>query len=342
MPIDGYVRLVLKQPPSRTEATAAVGRAVDLLLEVPVAPSFTRVGYEVRRRLVDWPSPGPGDLAGRVMVITGGTSGLGRSAASTLAAAGASVVIVGRNGDRNDAAVDAIRSQTGSDLVEQLPADLAEPDQVRDLAATILNRHDRLDVLVHNAGALLDTFTVNSEGMETTVASQVVGPFLLTTLLLDRLSQSGPSRVLTMSSGGMYTSRLRVDDLEMTADDYNGLEQYARAKRAQVTLNELWAERHTDRGVRFHALHPGWADTPGVDDALPLFSRALGPLLRTPDQGADTLVWLASSAEALETNGCFWHDRRIRPLHRLPTTSRSDTPEARQQLWDWVEARAGV
>ena len=121
------------------------------------------------------------------------------------------------------------------------------------------------------------------------------------------------------------------------------MQQYARAKRAQVTLNELWADRLPDRSMVFHAMHPGWADTPGVAASLPTFRRVMGPLLRDPDQGADTLAWLAADdGEPLATTGTFWLDRRVRPIHRLPSTKRSDTPERRAELWDWVVATSGA
>ena len=145
-----------------------------------------------------------------------------------------------------------------------------------------------------------------------------------------------------MSSGGMYAAGLTVSQLQMTPAKYNGTEQYARAKRAQVTLNEMCADRFRDSGVRFHAMHPGWADTPGVDASLPTFSKVMGPLLRTPEQGADTLVWLAADdGEPLDSNGLFWLDRRPRSLHKLPSTKRSDTADRRQQLWDWVHTTTG-
>jgi NAD(P)-dependent dehydrogenase (short-subunit alcohol dehydrogenase family) len=125
--------------------------------------------------------------------------------------------------------------------------------------------------------------------------------------------------------------------------DYRGAEQYARAKRAQVTLNELWAERLAGSGVVFHAVHPGWADTPGVEASLPTFRRIVGPFLRTPEQGADTLVWLAADDGApLATSGRFWLDRRPRSIHKLPTTRHTDTPERRAQLWAWCLERSGL
>jgi NAD(P)-dependent dehydrogenase (short-subunit alcohol dehydrogenase family) len=221
-------------------------------------------------------------------------------------------------------------------------ADMGDLDAVRRAAAEITARHERVDVLAHNAGALFAERQSAPCGVEATVAVQVVGPFLLTSLLLPALRRAEPGRVLTVSSGGMYATRLTVDHLEM-GDDYRGVEQYARAKRAQVTLNEMWAQRIAPSEVVFHAMHPGWADTPGVEAALPVFRRVMGPLLRTVDQGADTLVWLAADdGEPAHTTGRFWLDRRPRPVHRLPSTRRSDTPERRARLWEWCVARTGV
>ncbi|MEZ5610233.1 MAG: SDR family NAD(P)-dependent oxidoreductase [Rhodocyclaceae bacterium] len=275
------------------------------------------------------------------MVITGATSGLGRAAAERLARRGATLVLVGRSADRNETVVAELIEATANDAITQVTADLGDFEQVRALAAAVLADHDRIDVLIHNAGALTSRRNDAPDGTEATVASQVVGPFLLTGLLLDRLADSAPSRVLTMSSGGMYAAELNVSTIEMSAEDYKGTEQYARAKRAQVTLNEMWAERFGHLGIHFHSLHPGWADTPGVDAALPAFSKIMGPLLRTADQGADTLVWLASDDAALESNGLFWLDRRPRSTHKLRSTKRSDTAERRQQLWAWVSETAG-
>lgn len=313
-----------------------LGQAVDAFVEAPVLTSFTNLGYEIRRRVDRWSPLDSYDLNGRVIIVTGATSGLGKAAATQLARCGATLVLVGRTTERNEAALADIASATGNATIAQVAADMGDLDDVRSLADQVLRMHDRIDVLVHNAGALSSTFEVAPDGTEATIASQVVGPFLLTALLLDRLGRSAPSRVITMSSGGMYSTGLTVSGLEMSAADYKGTEQYARAKRAQVTLNEVWADRFGERGIHFHAMHPGWADTPGVDDALPTFSKILGPLLRTPEQGADTLVWLAADDEALASNGTFWHDRRPRSLHKIPTTKRTDTVERRNRLWNWV------
>jgi dehydrogenase/reductase SDR family protein 12 len=140
----------------------------------------------------------------------------------------------------------------------------------------------------------------------------------------------------------MYAAALDVTRLQMTPDDYRGSTQYARAKRAQVTLNELWAARVTPTNVVFHAMHPGWADTPGVEAALPRFRSAAGPLLRSAEQGADTAIWLACDERVLRTSGGFWLDRRRRRTHRLPSTRRADTAERRAQLWAWCVEQTGA
>ena len=324
------------------KSTFDPANVVDTLLEAPIVPSFSRIGYEARKRLEGWNELSDYDLTGQTIVVTGATSGLGKAAAARLADSGATVVVVGRTAESNERAVDELISASGNHNISQVPADMGDYDEVRALADRVLSDHERLDVLIHNAGALTNEREDAPDGTESTVASQVVGPFLLTTLVLERLRRSAPARVLTMSSGGMYSTGLTVKNLEMAADDYKGTEQYARVKRAQVTLNEMWAERFGGDGVHFHALHPGWADTPGVDRSLPGFAKVMGPLLRTADQGADTLVWLAADDQPLDSNGRFWLDRRVRSIHKLGSTRRTDTPDRRRELWDWVVDQAGV
>ena len=317
---------------------------IDAVLEAPVVTSYTRLGPAVRRRLDNWQPVDSYDLTGRVIVLTGATSGLGRSAADMFAACGATLVIVGRDVAKTDRVRAELVAESGNAHVSVAHADMGDLTAVRKLAADLSGRFERIDVLIHNAGALSAQRVIGPDGIEATVASQVVGPFLLTDLLLERIAHLDHiGRVLTMSSGGMYSQKLSVDGLEMSPQDYKGATQYARAKRAQVTLNEMWAERTAGTGVRFHALHPGWADTPGVQESLPTFRRIMGPLLRTPSEGADTLVWLAADdGDPLANNGGFWLDRRERRLHLVPGTKATDTPDRRERLWAWVAERAGV
>lgn len=322
-------------------APRVVARAVDALLEAAVVPSFTRVGYEVRRRLEGWRGLHTYDLRGRVILLTGGTSGLGLAAARQLARCGATLVLVSRSAERLQGVRDVLAAETGNEQIDFIEADLANLGSVRALAAEFLRRHDRLDVLIHNAGLLLDRRQSNEEGIELTVAAQVVGPFLLTGLLLDVLLRSAPARVLWMSSGGMYLAPLEVEDLELDASVYRGPRQYALAKRAQVVLAALWARRLQGTRVAVHALHPGWVDTPGMSEALPAFTRALGRWVRSPEEGADTLVWLAADDAGLAPNAGFWHDRRTRPLHRWFGTRATDTASRRLELWASCEAKSG-
>jgi dehydrogenase/reductase SDR family member 12 len=313
---------------------------LDSVLEFPVVTSFTRLGYDARSRLAHWTPLSSYRLDGQVILVTGATSGLGAVAAEQFARCGATVVLLGRDAAKTERVAADIAARTESTDVHTVVADMGDLVAVRAAAAEVLSRFARLDVLVHNAGALTADRRVAPSGVEATVASQVVGPFLLTTLLLPRLREAAPGRVITVSSGGMYASPLRVDDLQM-GDDYKGSEQYARAKRAQVTLNELWALRVPRSEVVFHAMHPGWADTPGVRESLPTFRKVVGPLLRSPEQGADTVVWLAADTGApLAMSGGFWLDRHRRSIHKLPSTKKTDTPALRQQLWDWVESAA--
>jgi NAD(P)-dependent dehydrogenase (short-subunit alcohol dehydrogenase family) len=283
------------------------------------------------------------DLRGRVVVMSGGTSGLGLEAARQFARMGATLEIVARNPSKAASACDELRRESGNPNIRYVVADMGDLKALRRAASELLARHARVHVLIHNAGALDEQRQESPDGIELTVASQVVGPALLTELLLPALRAAGQARVLWVSSGGMYSEPLCVDQLEMAAGVYDGVTAYARAKRAQVTLTDLYAERLGGDGILVHAMHPGWADTPGVARSLPVFRRVLGPLLRTPAEGADTLVWLAvDQSQVPATQGLFWHDRQPRRVHRLAKTRRADTPEERDRLWRWVHEKLRV
>lgn len=316
---------------------SSIKKLADAIIEGPIVPSFTRIGYDARSRLFDWTPMSSYDLTDEVIVLTGGTSGLGYAAAQVFAQRGATLILVARDPEKTAKALERLTAESGNDRISSELADLSDLDQVRKASNRIAEAHPEIDVLIHNAGALFNERREAPDGTEMTTQIMVAAPFLMTSLLLDPLRAGSLGRVITMSSGGMYTAGLTVDDLEMGAETYNGPKQYARAKRAQVVLNELWAERIPHDEVVFHALHPGWADTPGVDDALPGFGKVLGPLLRTPEQGADTMVWLAADEKPTESSGCFWHDRAVRSTHKLVSTKKTDTASKRAQLWSWCQ-----
>lgn len=317
----------------------AITSLLDGVMEATVVPSFSRIGFEARKRLYGWRELGDLDLTGKVVLVTGANSGLGYEIAERVSALGASLRMLVRSNDKGAATVERIVAATGNEDIDYGIADMSELDTVRAFAADFATGHDRLDVLVHNAGAMFADRKENADGIEMTVAVHVVGPFLLTSLLLPQLEAATPSRVITMSSGGMYAEKLVVGRLE-SPGEYKPSVAYARAKRAQVVLNQQWAQRLGQRGVEFHAMHPGWADTPGVVDSLPGFHRIMGPILRQPAQGADTAVWLAAAPEPSRHNGAFWLDRRPRSTHKVPMT-RAEPGEA-ERLWDRITTLAGI
>lgn len=302
---------------------------IDRLLDTTLL-GYTRVGHVVRRR--EWQPLPAGALAGKTVIVTGATSGIGRAAARRMAGLGAEVVVVGRNRERAAEVCAEIVAAGGSSSVEL--ADLSAMGEIRELGVRLLDAHPSIHVLVNNAGVLLSERRATTEGLEATFATNLLGHFLLTNLLIPRLVESAPARIINVSSGGMYTQSICLDDLQMERD-YDGRKAYARTKRGQVILTEMWAERLADSGVVVHALHPGWADTPGVASGIPLFRRLLGPLLRSAEQAADTVVWLAAAAEAAAKTGLFWHDRAVRPTHRLSSTRETATDRAR--FWAELE-----
>ena len=305
------------------------GSLFDSVLDRSVIGGYTNVGYRIRSR--GWSASELPSLDGRVVMVTGATSGLGLAAAEGFARLSATVWLVVRGEERGQRARAVIAERSGNHDVHVGLCDLSDLQSVRQFAERCTAKAERLDVLVNNAGVLPSTRALSPDGIEMTFATNVLGPFLLTNLLLPLLERSAPARIINVSSGGMYTQRIRGDDLQSARGEFDGATAYARAKRAQVILTELWARRLEGSGVVVHAMHPGWADTPGVETSLPRFYRLTRPLLRTPEQGADTIVWLGAADKPGRSTGRFWHDRRPRPTHLLPWTR--ETRQEREQLW---------
>ncbi len=313
---------------------------VDEFLEVSIVGSFSRVGIEVRRRVFAWTPPLDGTLAGRTVLITGPTSGLGRAATDALAALGARIILVGRSEERLAALRDSLVGRHDEDRFPIVLADMGSLASVRAAVRRVVETESRLDVLIDNAGAIFPERRVGPEGIESTLAVLVVGPFVLISEILPLLERTPGSRVISVTSGGMYTQKLDLDDLQSTAVPYSGAGAYARAKRAQTALVREWARRLLGTGVTVNAMHPGWADTPGLADTLPGFYRVMRPLLRTPAEGADTAVWLAADPAGATDSGRLYLDRRPRPFDRVRATrlTRAD----RRRLWDAVVGLSGM
>ncbi len=274
-----------------------------------------------------------GGMEGRIVLITGGTSGIGRAAATALAAMGAEVVVSGRNRERGEAALAEIRRASGNEKVSLMIADLAVQAEVRKLADDFKERHDRLDVLVNNAGLIQSKRAETPDGIELTLAVNHLAPFLLTKLLLDLLIESAPSRIITVSSEARRGARIDFDDLQ-SERRYRAFPVYGMTKKANILFTYELADRMAGTGVVANCLHPGGVNTGFGDDgrspAILLF-RAFKPFMRTPEQGADTVVYLASSPEAGEMSGRYLTDRR----EVYPAEPRDEA--AQKRLWEVSE-----
>ena len=312
-------------------------RGVDTLMDRTVAPGFTRLGLEARKRLPGWPAdPAPGSMAGKTVAVTGATSGLGLATAEGLARLGATVHLVVRDTDKGAAVKDRLLADVPGTRVFVDRCDVADLDDVRRFATDL--EVDRLDVLVHNAGAMPPERSESPQGHEMTMALHLLGPVLMTELLRPVMA-GHDARVVLVTSGGMLGQKLRADDPEYHRGTYSPTTAYARSKRAQVELAPILASRWSPSGIGVHVTHPGWADTPGVVESLPTFHKVTGPLLRDADGGADTTVWI-SAVQPQPRSGQMWHDRRPRPTHLLPSTRTTD--EERRRMWDWARAAADL
>ncbi|USQ80665.1 SDR family NAD(P)-dependent oxidoreductase [Ornithinimicrobium faecis] len=317
--------------------TQRLARAADTAMDRLVVLGYTRIGHAVRRRLPHWPAdPAPDALAGRHVAVTGATSGLGEATARGASDLGAHVHLVVRDTDKGERVAAALPAPG---RVTVWHCDGGDLDSVRAFTNALLAQVPRLDGLVHNAGALPATRTESPQGHELTMALHVLGPVAMTEALRPVLSAGAP--VIFVTSGGMYAQRLRADDPDYHQQPYSGATAYARSKRAQVELLPLLQRRWVaegESGPSVHAAHPGWADSPGLTSSLPRFARVTAPILRSPEAGADTVLWLL--ARPGQPGGQLWHDRRPRPTHVVSRT-RVERAEA-ARLWRWVVGATGL
>jgi retinol dehydrogenase 14 len=277
-------------------------------------------------------------MGGKVALVTGGTSGIGKATAMALSAMGADVVVVGRDRERGERAAAEIRAQTGG-RVDLALADLSSQAEVRALAEEFKRRYDRLDVLVNNAGLVQSTRTETVDGLESTFAINHLAPFLLTNLLLDMLKQSAPSRVVTVSSEAERWGNIDFDDLQ-SKKKYRGFPVYGMTKLANIMFTYELAERLKGTGVAATCMHPGAVNTRfGTNNRGPMtiLFRAFKPFMRTPEQGADTVIWLAASPDVEGVSGRYYADRK--PLE--PKKIAND-PAARRRLWEESERLTGL
>jgi NAD(P)-dependent dehydrogenase (short-subunit alcohol dehydrogenase family) len=309
---------------------------LDAALDRTIVLGYSRPGLALRRRLPAWP-PDPPRIDGSVVLVTGAASGIGLAACAGFARLGAIVLAVGRSPARaRAAATEIVRAAPDAD-VRPLACDLSSLNEVRALAELLCSDFARLDVLVNNAGVMPPRRQRSADGHELMFATHVLAPFALTAWTRELLARNAPARIVNVSSGGMYTQSLRAHDLESEHEPYSPKKLYARTKRALVAITESWAQRLAGAGIVVQAMHPGWVDTAGVRDAMPSFRSLVGPIIRSPEEGADTVVWLGAAPQALESTGGFWEDRRRRPTAYALGAHAPDDLE-RQILWDYCQA----
>ncbi len=297
-------------------ALAAMIRYVRPLTDLVAPFAFNRMGYDLNRRGFE-PEDGR-DMRGRVALVTGANSGIGRATSLELARRGFDVWLLCRDAARGAEARDAIARDCGHDRVFLGVVDMSSLSSISQFVTEC--PLTRVDVLVHNAGVLPNDHELTGDGVELTFATNVLGPFALTVLLMDRLQRSGDARVVFVASGGLYLQRLDLSLLEVEPKRFDGTRAYANAKRAQVILAHVLAERFAGSPITFASMHPGWVDTTAVRTSLPTFYAVMKGVLRTAEQGADTVVWLATSERPRTSQGCFWFDRRVASEVLVPWT----------------------
>ncbi|CAG6007900.1 unnamed protein product [Menidia menidia] len=274
-------------------------------------------------------------VAGRSFMITGANSGIGRATAMAIAKKGGTVHMVCRNKDKAEEARADIVKESGNKEIYVHILDMTETKKVWEFAEAFKRKYKTLNVLINNAGSIMSQRDVNAEGLEKSFAINVLGVYILTKSLIPLLEKSADPRVILVSSGGMLVQKLRIGNLQSDRGRFDGTMVYAQHKRQQVVITEQMAKTHTN--IHFSVMHPGWVDTPAVANAMPDFHRSMKESLRTPEQGADTVVWLAvSEASAKNPSGRFYQDRKMVSTH-LPLAWTHSSPLEEQKLMSLLE-----
>jgi len=273
-------------------------------------------------------------MTGKVCLVTGATSGIGWETARALAAQGATVALVGRDAGRTQKALDRIRATIPDARLESYLADLSSQEQVRRLAQEFQSRHDRLDVLVNDAGAMFPTRRESVDGIEMTLALNHLAPFLLTNLLLDTLKASAPSRVVTVSSGAHIGEKVNFDDLQLT-HGYGTWRAYGQSKLMNLLFTRELARRLAGTGATANALHPGFVASDFGKGEGGFWTGAftlMRPFMISAEKGAQTVIYLASSPEVEGASGWYYVD--CHPV--TPSAEARDDATARR-LWEVSE-----
>jgi len=279
-------------------------------------------------------------MEGTVVVITGGTSGIGQIAAEELAGLGARIVLVARDKARAEATLARLRERAPGAAHSAHYGDLSRLAEMNRVAAEIAAAEPRIDVLINNAGALFGSRRVTEDGLEFTFALNHLSYFVMTHGLRERLAASAPARVVNTSSDAHKRKNIDFDDLQ-SARDYRGFKAYGRSKLCNILFTRELARRLNGTRVTANCLHPGFVDTRFGDESGGLFSHLIRIGKKTvaisPEQGAKTVVYLASSPEVAEITGKYFYKCRV----ATPTAQAQDDAAARR-LWQETEKLSGI
>jgi len=283
-------------------------------------------------------------MHGKIVIVTGATNGIGEVTARELAAKGAEVVLISRNVDKLKNTVQIIQQKTGNQNVSYIQADLSSLADIRKAAAEFLERYDRLDVLVNNAGGIFYERKESVDGYEMTFALNHLNYFLLTNLLLDVLThtaeEEGDARIINVSSGAHHGANLNWDDLQRK-QNYNSFGAYSQSKLMNLLFTYELARRLEDTGVTVNALHPGFVSTGfnknarGILGGLARFAENVFAI--SPEDGAKTSIYLASSPEVSGVTGQYWNNSQV-----ASSSAASHDCPAQRRLWEISAEMTGL
>ncbi|WP_281302122.1 MULTISPECIES: SDR family NAD(P)-dependent oxidoreductase [unclassified Iodidimonas] len=275
--------------------------------------SFTKLGYQAHGGSQSFSYP---QLLGKSILITGATGGIGAAIADLCARNGARVYGIGRNAEKLDAIARRLGPQPGDFI--PLKADFSKADEIKNLLHQMTQNGIKIDALINNVGILNHRYQQTADGHDLMYAVNLLNPYRLTEGLINNKLLGDGGVIVNMASGGLYTLPQNLYFLEQSEDHFNGAAGYASHKRAMITLSDQWSQI---KGIRAYSMHPGWVDTDGVQKSLPLFRRLLAAILRSPEQGADTALWLIAQRPKIVA-GALWFDHKARPAHVFKQTKK--------------------
>lgn len=281
------------------------------------------------------------DLQGKVFLVTGATEGIGKAAALEFARRGASMTLVGRNLEKTERVLGELKAASGNGELDAIVQDLSSLAGVRAVAEEFKARRSRLDVLVNNAGAVFMNYLTSADGFEMTFALNHLSWFQLTSLLLDRLEAAPGARVVSTSSAAHAIGKMDLANVVRRQKGYSAHGAYGDSKLANILFTRELARRLAGTGVTANCFHPGWVSTGfGLNNqgfAAKLIELSAPLLARTPEKGAETLVWLATSSEAAAFNGEYFHDKKVAKPSKLARDA-----ELGARLWELSESLCGA